>query len=228
MNTLGKIVLAIVVLGLLYLAYRFIFKKPEDGTACDSDNDGVSDGIYLNGECVKPDVIDPGIGTGPGGVGGGTGGFAPQFNSVKVSKASTSPAQDPNSFFNGLLESNIDSFNVQKSAGSNPQYIHFDTEFDSQCYQYVWHKKWLYTFVGQQAVAGGSATGEGQNLKTCKYGISKASLPSQLRVRIASPANPCANFRLFISGLEYKYSQTITEAGAMSSAPVTYCIYNKQ
>lgn len=226
MNTLGKIVLAVVVLGLLYLAYRFIFKKPEDGTACDSDNDGVDDGAYLNGECVKSDVIDPGIGTGPTEQGTGTNTFAPQFNSVKVSKNLTSVGPNPNGYYNGITASNVHDYNIQNASGSNPEYIHFTTRFDSQCPQYIWYKKWLYVFRKEEVVQGSTALSR-PNEKNCYYKLEKSLFPSEFSVLLPTVAGQCPGLKLFISGIEYKYSQTITGTPSFTGTPNAYCIYKR-
>lgn len=54
-NILVIIVILIIVGVLGYLAYRFFFKKPEDGMACSSTGGSINDGTIINGVCVKTD-----------------------------------------------------------------------------------------------------------------------------------------------------------------------------
>lgn len=55
--TAGKVFLAIAVLVILYLAYKFIFAKPANGTPCKTNGGADSnDGIIVDGVCVKTDV----------------------------------------------------------------------------------------------------------------------------------------------------------------------------
>lgn len=231
MKTLGKIVLAIVVLGLLYLAYRLIFKKPEDGTACDSDNDGVNDGVFLDGVCVKNEgggqTFDP-LGLGNVNVGGGIS-VNPALNSVRVSKSLVSAGQNPSSYFNNVLQSNMSSFNILTSATSNPEYIHFGTNFDSQCPQYVWYKKWLYVFVRENVVASTTSSEGESGEKNCYYRVDRNILPMELRVILSNPANSCPALTLFLSGAKYNYMEKRVEPPVSAGGPPRMsCVYRKQ
>lgn len=233
MTTTVKVILAIVVLAFLWLAYKLIFAKPADGTQCDSDGDGINDGAYLDGVCVKAETVTSTgtpdtTGTQP--VGTGNVGLNLAFNSIRVAKSSVSVAQNPSVAFNNMLSSTLFDFNVLSASGSNPTLINFDTKFDSQCPQYVWYKKWLYVFRTSQIIPAAQAgPGVRDDVKRCYYSVSRAELPSQIRVRIPSPGHSCPSLRLYISGVEYKYSTTNTETiTGIGGGTATYCTYLKQ
>lgn len=228
METLKKIVIAIVVIGLLYLAYRFIFAKPKDGTPCDSDNDGIDDGTYLDGLCVKTESDTTG---GPGGptldnnIQPGTIGLNPALNSVFVSASTVSAAQSPATFFSNIHKNSMALFNVTTGPGSNPALIHFRTRFDAQCPQYVWHKKWLYKFMFEKIVP----STDSRDPKVCYYAVERENLPSRITILLNSAADSCPSLKLFISGAEYNYSETKTEFVSTPTGHwINYCAYNKK
>lgn len=228
-STIGKIFLAIIVIALLWFAYQWIFGKPKDGTACDSDGDGIDDGTYVGGICVKT-ALDSGTGA-PGGptldsnIQPGTIGLNPALNSVLVSASTVSGAQSPSAFFNNIHKGNIASFNVMTVAGSNPDLIHFRTRFDAQCPQYIWHKKWLYSFITEKIVP----SADSRDPKICYYKVERSALPNQINILLNSAADSCPSLRLFISGAEYAYSQTKTEFVTTPSGHwINYCAYNKK
>lgn len=51
MKEFGIVILVIVVLVLLYLGYKFVFKSSE-GSACSTKGNGINDGTIVNGVCV--------------------------------------------------------------------------------------------------------------------------------------------------------------------------------
>lgn len=55
-RTIGIIILVIALIGIAYVAYKFIFKKPEDGSRCSSDGTNVNDGTIILGKCVKTET----------------------------------------------------------------------------------------------------------------------------------------------------------------------------
>lgn len=226
MNTTVKIILVIVALGLVYLAYRLIFKKPEDGTLCDSDGDGVDDGTYFNGACVKSEVAPPPY-AGPGQLGDpteGTIGLNPALTSVKVAKSQVSAAPNPSVAFPNMWDHKIADFNVLRQPGSNPVNIHFHDKFDAQLPQYIWYNKWIYQLITSNIVQ--PSIGERDPMKRGYYRVTRVELPSQIKVRILSPANSCPALSLFISGVEYKYSTTTTDPSYAGGG--TYCTYLKK
>lgn len=215
-RTIGIIVLVIVVLALLILGYNYFFGKPEDGTPCDSDNDGFADGSYLDGNCIKtetqPGYVGPNIDQNitPGGE------LGIGFDKL-VSSSDVKPAYNPNSFFQNISVSTMSSFNLitdDKRTRSNPSRIRFTSQFNNPYPQFVWYKNWLY--ILDKKLQGNTG------VDTYYYKVDKSSLPSQ--IRILTP-NQCSIFKFKISGVEYKYSNT-----ALESTPTMkiYCVYDKQ
>lgn len=205
------------VLLLVILYYVFIGssdnKAKGEGTSCKTD-DG-KDGIITGGTCVPPRVIpdnsNPNFNPNPTPVPLplGTG-------STSVNIADTAQAVIN---YTGMTEDNISSYNVLTSAGSNPNRIHYVTGFSSQCPQYVWYKNWLYSYRGTESDQNGN--------KTCYYGIDKSVLPASLEIQILT-SNTCTNFKVYVSGIEYKYDKTIQKPATLSSGMKSYCVYVKQ
>lgn len=223
-------VILIIVGALAWMAYKFIFKKPEDGTRCSTTGGSVNNGSYLNGVCIADSTggtNGPHIDTNPT-LGGDV---SPVFepNSVQVNESSIAIGQNINNFFNNIQEQNISSFNITTSAGSNPGYIHFKTNFQNQCPQFVWYKKWLYTFIRVENAAKqveGSGVGPAQN--TCYYKVDRTILPNEIKVAKNNNTAQCANFKLFTSGVEYKFLETRKVTNQFSHWTTIYCIYKKQ
>lgn len=228
-RTIGIIVLIIIVLGLAWLAYKFIFKKPEDGTACDSDGDGVNDGTYLDGVCIKTDVGSPGY-NGPhiGNVGqGGNLQLDPSLNPVHVAKNKVAAGPNPLGFYNNINTGNLSNFNILGSNISNPGLIYFTTRFDSQCPSYVWYNKWLYVFVNEKI---SQATGpHREDEKNCYYRLDRSIFPNEFKVQLPSPVHTCPALKLFISGIQYSYSETRSEfvQSAQGGSWKSFCIYKR-
>lgn len=145
------------------------------------------------------------------------------LHSTKVSGGSIIvPTKSLSAFFIGISEANLSSFNILGSPVSNPELIHYETSFNSQCPQYVWYNRSLYALRGTDV---NSTTG----VKTCYYKNAQSSLPSELKVQTTAIAGQCANFKLYLSGVEYRYTKSSTETIYNPFATtVNYCVYQKQ
>lgn len=212
MKFVGIVVAVIIVFGVVY--YFFLSPEgdtpdPNDGKACKT-ADG-KDGFMKGGICVnsqqnpKP-ILDPNpvVVTLP---------LKTGSTSVNISDTAQAVIN-----FSGLKEDNMVSYNVLTSAGSNPIKIHYVTGFASSCPQYIWYKNWLYSYRGTEQDQSGN--------KTCYYGINKSILPSSLDIQLTGLT--CANFQVYVSGIEYKYDKTIIKGGGLTTSAKTYCVYNKQ
>lgn len=212
-RTLKIVLIVVVVLALAWLAYKFIFKKPEDGTPCQTDNN--EEGTYLNGECIKS---APGY-TGPNLDQNIEQGNLNPINVIKlVNEKDVYAAPDPSNQFNNLGTSNMLSSGIiidTKHTKNNPQKIRFNTLFSKPVDNYVWFNHWIYKFKEKSTSNSG--------IDTRVYEVSKDSLPSE--IKIITP-NKCDVFKFYISGIEYKYDNTVTaQAGPVQ---IIYCIYKKQ
>lgn len=217
MRNLGIVVLVIVVLGLLWLGYKLIFKKPEDGTPCDSTGSGNIDGTIVDGDCVKTDVPRPGGPNLDQNIEEGVLNIPLQNKLVKSSDVT--PASTPSYYFNNIHTSNMGSFNLivdDKRTRSNPISIRFTAQFNNAFPQFVWYNKWLYSL--NQKV--GSSSG----VDTYYYGVERAALP--IEIRITTP-NQCSIFKFKVSGVEYRYSDTVIEHPTTLTT-VAKCVYKKQ
>lgn len=215
MKTLGIVVLVIVVIALLVYGYKYFFPTLADGTPCDSGS-GTIDGTIVNGNCVKTEVAPSGPNIDQN-IGGGTANIG--FQDKLVNASEITPGQNPASYFQNITASNMNSHNIildDKHTKSNPQFIRFTSPFNVQQPQFVWYKHWLYSFNGK--------TQSGSGVDTYRYEVVNGLLPSQ--IKIFTP-NQCTVFKFKISGVEYKYYNTVTENPPIGF-PKTYCIYNKQ
>lgn len=175
------------------------------------------------------DDTDEGNNTG-GNTGGGTGNSGagslninPNATAIGLGYGSTAVNQADTvgiagADFTGLTEDNIKSRNVLTAAGSNPAKIHFTVAFNASCPAFVWYKNWLYAF--DQSVQN-SNTG----IKTCYYSVKPSTLPAQLLV-MAPTQGDCTNFKLYISGVEYKYVEKTSIVTGLGF-PKLYCVYKK-
>lgn len=135
-------------------------------------------------------------------------------NSSQVSISDITATQGAS--FDNITEASLPSFNVLTSPGSNPGKIHFVVSFNTTCAPFVWYKNWLYSYLGstQDTVSGN---------KTCYYGINSAKLPAELLVDPTGTS--CQNFKLYISGIEYKYDSIKPVKKGFVFVP--HCVYKK-
>lgn len=119
--------------------------------------------------------------------------------------------------FAGMNESNLNSYNVLTDPGTNPQKIHFTAPFNKACDPWVWYNKWLYAYVE-------STQDANTGLRTCYYEVSKSKLPAELAVQTPA-AGACANFKLYLSGIEYAYDSIRNVKIGIVTIP--YCIYKR-
>ena len=210
---------AVLVLGIAY--YYLIGSTPdeggEEGSPCKSD-DG-RDGVIQGGVCVPPHTVNGGYVAPVVTPISSSASQSLALRSTLVNQGNTSVAQSPSVFYNNinLSQTSLGSFNLATAKGTNPALIHFITGFINQCPAFVWYKNWLYSYRGTE-------TDSNTGAKTCYYKIDKASFPKEIKV--LSNAGQCGNFKLFTSGIEYKFTEKRTDK--YGNAQVEFCIYKKQ
>lgn len=216
MKFIGIIVTVVIIFALIYF---FVIspsdKSKKEGAICKTT--GGIDGIIQGGSCVPPRAINPNTFNYLGYVNGQPVALPLSFQSTLVDIGQTAQAV-PN--FNSAHENDLTLFNILTSAGSNPTKIHYVTGFSSPCPQYIWYKNWFYSFRGTQTNDNGN--------KTCYYGINKSDLPNEIKVTIPNGQTQCKNFKLYISGVEYKFSERKFESPLLGSPQVSVCVYKKQ
>ena len=214
MKFIGIVIGSILLLVILYYAFVESPKSNNnDGKTCKT-NDG-KNGIMTGGVCTLPKDTSSNSNLD----------FNPNPVPVvplplKVGSTSVNIADTAQAVvnFSGMSENNLASYNILTSAGSNPNKIHYTTGFASQCFPNIWYKNWLYSYRGSEIDQSGN--------KTCYYGVNKSVLPASIQVQLTG--SECKNYKLYISGVEYKYSKNIVGGGSIISVPLSYCVYTKQ
>lgn len=132
----------------------------------------------------------------------------------------TGASQDTTQFGYAIKEGNLASYNLLTSAGSNPKLIHFTVPFNQTCYASIWYKSWLYYYRGftQDANTG---------MKTCYYGTDKNRMWKELLVQ-TPVSGTCSNFKLYLSGVEYRFTEIRLIGIDQYIGNVNFCVYKKQ
>lgn len=217
MKKIIEIIVILVIVGILgYMAYKFIFKKPANGTPCSSTGGSINDGIIVDGNCIKNTTSDSNTLPTPDQENIN---INPDITSPEVHYSAVSTAQNPSLFLVNISESNMSSFNLTKAPGSNPSRIHIVTKFNTPCAQFVWYKHWLYVLSSSKA-------DQNTGLVTCYYKIDKSVFPDEIKVS-TQVGSKCNNFKLFFSGVEYRYSDTRIEH-PNNFTTLQFCAYKKQ
>lgn len=194
-RNLGIALLVLIILGLLYWGYTLLFSPSKTG--------GVNTNPSNGDITIVPHIVTP-------------------TNYIRVSKNQVVPVGDPNNVFTNVNDVTTSSFNLLSNAGTNPNAISVVYSFNENCPQFVWHNKWLYSFVKTEAAAARYNAGD----KICYYEVKKSDLPNTIKMRVTIPPYNAPAYRYFLSGTEYRWKENIAEAISLGQAR-HYSIYQK-
>jgi len=127
--------------------------------------------------------------------------------SLSVKESDVVEAVNPSTYFTGLFDTNVNSYNIHTSPDKVKPLIHYVTSFNKKCPPYIWYNYGLYSYRSEQT--------DSQGNKTCYYKFDKSVLPAELQIRISIPPYQCSQFKYYLSGVEYKFKKSKVVPGGI-------------